>query len=260
MVAKKKSTAVAKRKSAAQLAPLQNNALLERFKAKLPSISASHWISAKGGRFSFADNDLGTSIEVVVLNYCYENSLYLKPYDPDNIEPPSCFAVSEGQSGMCPHENVPEPVSDACAQCEYNQFGSAENGKGKACNNVMRLAVVHVDDVEDPQAQVLFVRISASAITKMGEYLNNLDKVLNAVPFQVVTRLTIEPLPMGFAIFPEAAGYTDESSYGNLEKLMDANTEALVSPPQIDAVPKADKPAKKKAAGKKKAAARRRKF
>lgn len=265
--AKKKSTALATSNVSTSISPLQNTDLLDRFKSKLPVISANHWISANGGRFSFGENDLGNEIEVVILNYCFENNLYTEDYDPDNITPPACFALNEIQEELKPHELVKDPCDSKCSTCENNQFGSADKGNGKACRNIIRLAVVHVDDIANPQARVLFVRISPSALTAMSEYLNGIANIHNAVPFQIVTKLYIEPLPKGFAIFPEEAGYTDSSCYENLEKLMVANQALLLSPPQVQVVDKSKKAKskakaapRKKAASSKKAAPRKRKF
>ena len=51
---------------------------------------------------------------------------------------PACFSMD----GLKPDASSTMPQSSACASCPKNAFGSAANGKGKACSDGQRTAIV----------------------------------------------------------------------------------------------------------------------
>lgn len=102
------------------------------------------------------DNEL----TCVVLVAVHENQHYDKPFDPKNPAVPNCYsfsdpAAADPESAMAPHAEAEDKQGDdngLCANCWANQYKTAENGKGKACKNIRRLALITPDALESAEA------------------------------------------------------------------------------------------------------------
>lgn len=104
------------------------------------------------GDFLLPDGgNLGNEIQVVVLDFVSRNNFYLTQYNADNPSPPDCYAIGKVINDMAPEGDSPAKQNDICRTCPMNQFGSAPNGRGKACQN-RRLVAVLVVDPENPDA------------------------------------------------------------------------------------------------------------
>lgn len=169
-----------------------------------PLNGGNAWLSVgNDGNFHYGDDVLGDSIDVVVLDFAFDNAYYEEAYDPDNPATPACFALSREEGEQGPHEDSPEPQADTCEECWANQFGSAERGKGKACKNSRRLAVIAVDEEQDytvsSDSEMAFVRLAPTSLKYWKSYVSKLTRVTGLPPMGVVTNLTLHPLPKGQA-------------------------------------------------------------
>lgn len=63
---------------------------------------------------------------------------YAKPYQKGVEAQPDCYSLN----GATPEPDSPQPQHTSCAMCPKNAFGSATNGRGKACADAQRTAVV----------------------------------------------------------------------------------------------------------------------
>jgi hypothetical protein len=105
-------------------------------------------ISTKGGKLTYGGTQFpNNEVDVIVLEFAAKNTYYAGAYDPDNVAPPDCFAIElavgkDFEDNLKPHTNVEEPVNPTCHGCKWNEFKSADNGKGKACKNRRDLAVI----------------------------------------------------------------------------------------------------------------------
>ena len=63
-----------------------------------------------------------------------------------------------------------------CASCPFNEFGSAENGRGKKCRNTMLLFLQ-----QPGRALPLAVLLPPTSIPRMKKVFNELDCVRSAV-------------------------------------------------------------------------------
>jgi len=77
-------------------------------------------------------------IEGVILHHHATNSFYKEKYTGGN-NPPDCGSydgkIGEGNPG------------GSCGNCPYNQFGSGDNGNGKACKNKRRIFILREGEV-----------------------------------------------------------------------------------------------------------------
>lgn len=63
---------------------------------------------------------------------------YAQGYTEGADNPPDCYSLN----GATPEPDSPLPQAAGCAMCPKNAFGSATNGRGKACSDAQRTAIV----------------------------------------------------------------------------------------------------------------------
>lgn len=159
-------------------------------------------IEIRSGNFIVDDAPVeGNELEVVVLTAIHANTYYAEEWDPNVISLPVCYAFGDPKSDdpeaeMAPHPEAEEPQHDNCAECPLNQFGSAPRGKGKACKNSRRLAVMLAEELDDPaSADVRVLTVSPTNLKGWSAYANLLAKTHGLPPIGVVTRIKIVPDP-----------------------------------------------------------------
>lgn len=131
--------------------------------------------------------NLGTEIEVVVVDFCSANDYYTAAYDANNPKPPVCFARGREIADMYPEEASPEPQSENCAVCPHNQFGS--RGNGKACKNTRSLVVALVNEIddEDPDETPLYLlSVPPTGLKSFDAAALQAVRILNGPPIKAV--------------------------------------------------------------------------
>lgn len=90
----------------------------------------------------------GTKVEKFtghILYYHYANQFYKTAFEdrqPDDSLFPTCLSA-DGITSCVSDEESYDRQSVACAECDMNQYGSdLKGGKGKACQNTIRLAIL----------------------------------------------------------------------------------------------------------------------
>lgn len=186
------------------------------------STEGGKFFSLKAGQLSYDDVPLpGNQMVAIVIAWCLENVYYGSEYDADNRTPPTCFAFcksSEDKDEMEPHEAVDkedcfERQSPDCASCDNNQWGSAERGRGKACSNRRRLALLPAGSYvplgkgkgyelemfadEDHYAQVDpgYIKVPVMSGKGFDSYVRSLSEDLKRPTHAVFTRIWAEPDP-----------------------------------------------------------------
>lgn len=167
--------------------------------AALEPLSTAKTISTKGGTFTVDGADIGTTFDVVILDWVFENHIYGERFDPDNPASPICYAFGRSEADMAPHAEAEKPQCDGCANCPANQWESADVGRGKACKNVRRLAVMTASDfLEGPEAiakaEVRVLKLSPSSLKAWSGYVKSLADELKRPTFGVITQLSLAPL------------------------------------------------------------------
>ena len=182
--------------------------------AALMPVTSGHHLSVRGGIMMYDGQPMGTnSLGCVVLDAVFENTYYTEPYDPDVPQSPRCYASARLQSELAPHpsmQNYPDyfkPQSATCGPCAWNAFKTAANGKGKACQNRVKLWLLPAakfvdgqfewfDKVEHYQrAEVATMRLPVTSVTNYKNYVNQLSATVHR-PVQVVaTGVTVVPDP-----------------------------------------------------------------
>lgn len=169
--------------------------------AETTATSTGSFIGTASGQFKVGGNPVpGNALDVVVLDHIFENAYYVGAYNPNDIQPPVCFAYGRGkdaQKTMRPDDASTEKQSETCVTCRWNQFGSAITGKGKACGNKRRLALITEDALESAErveaAEVRYLKVSVTSAKVWDGYVQHNAEVLHKPPFALVTHIGMVP-------------------------------------------------------------------
>jgi hypothetical protein len=159
------------------------------------------FVSIRGAILSYnGANVPGNKIEVVIPDFILENDYYDQDFDSDNIATPACFALGRTQEEMQPHPNSPNPQGGKdgkCKGCPQNEYGTSRRGRGKACQNRQRLALITSADLENDiaSADVAYLKIPPTALKSFAGYIKQLADTMHTHPVGVVTELTVLPDP-----------------------------------------------------------------
>lgn len=140
------------------------------------------------------DGSEGEVLEAVVVDFLSSNLYYDGPFDRDNPQPPSCFAIGSEPSLLIPSANSPAPQASSCAACPNNQYGSAANGKGKACKNTRLAAVMPSTALDDPdtEAPIWIMSVPPTSLKAFDGYVHALSAKHKTMPIGVITEITLD--------------------------------------------------------------------
>jgi len=157
-----------------------------------------NWVSFKGGILTIGGTPMkNNKVEAVIIHSVFENQWYKERYDPNNPTPPHCYALGESDDDLKPHLESAEPQAPNCRDCAKNQWGSDPGGgKGKACKNVRRLAMISVTDLDlrrIPSAEVAVAKLPVTSVKNWATYASQIANVLKLPPLAVKTEVSVEP-------------------------------------------------------------------
>jgi len=156
----------------------------------------NNWLSFKSGVLSLNDTPAKDNrILAVIFDAAYENAWYPGAYDPKNITAPDCWAIARDEEDLAPSNVVSEPVSPDCVNCPKNDWGSdPSGGKGKACKNVRRIALVQASELDKGvAANVLLARIPTMSVKNWSKYVTQIANVVRRPTWGVITELRVVP-------------------------------------------------------------------
>lgn len=157
---------------------------------------SGNWISFKGGVVSVnGEAAKNNKLHAVIVHNLFENQLYRNKFNPSKPESPMCFAFAEREEELKPHPDSEEPQAESCASCPKNQWGSnPEGGKGKACQNVRRLAMIPSDDLDKiDKANVYLAKIPVMSKENWSVYASQLSNVFKMPPLAFITEVSARP-------------------------------------------------------------------
>jgi hypothetical protein len=188
-------------------------------------------ISTKGGRFHIkrdgertlitrpktnpTDPDEPASfIDVAVINLQRSKTFYVDGYTEGSEEKPDCFS----NDGVTPDAQARNLQCSSCALCPQNVWGTGSNDKGeatkgKACSDVLRLAVAMPTALDDP----FMLRVPPASLKNFAA----MSKIVSdkRIPLAaVVVRVSFDTDVTGVMLF-QAIGKMDSSGYAKSKSL-----------------------------------------
>lgn len=211
------------------------------------------FLSFKSGNMTFNGDDIpDNKLECVIIGVTHHNTYYDPDarYDPKNPQSPICYSFGADEEEMEPHDDSPEKQHSDCASCPFNQFESAKTGRGKACKNTYRIALIASSDLDNiSEAEIVYASIPPKSLKNLSNYLKkDLNIKLNRPYWSVVTELSCTPdAESQFKInFKLVEIIKDQKLFQPLKDLWFNTIEDIVFPYQVrEAVE--EKPAKKAA-------------
>jgi hypothetical protein len=213
------------------------------------STATGSFFGLRAGQLTWNDSPLpGNQMAVIVLDHVLENIFYDGAYDPDTPQSPDCFAFGRIEKELTPHSAAVENGTSQCEQChncEKNEFGSADVGKGKACRNVRRLAMISAGTInaktdeatltEDPDdidsAQLGFMKLPVMSVKGWAAYVKQLAGALHRPPHAVFTKVSVVPDPKSqFRVVFECLGEVPNELLGAIMKRHNEAKETIEFP------------------------------
>lgn len=181
---------------------MANQALVDiqaQIKSELANVSktiappSGHRISLKGKAFNLPDgSQTNGALDAIILDWRSVNTYYTGAYNPSKPEDPACFAIAKLIEDLVPSENCKDPQNKTCKGCAWNEWNSAPGGgKGKACKNGVRLAVVPADATAD--TPIWTIDMPPTSTTNYNNFVNNLSAQTGVLPMQVITKIDFDP-------------------------------------------------------------------
>ena len=171
----------------------------------------AQFFSIRGGQLTFGGMPIpGNQMGVVILDAILENVFYDGKFDPEQPAPPVCFAFGRDAADMTPHEVVVEAgqaQNDMCKGCRHNEWGSAETGRGKACRNTRRLAIIPAGTIDvntgrfEPfnypeqfeRGAVGYLKVPPTSGKGFDTYVKQVAEALKRPPHGIYTRIVVKP-------------------------------------------------------------------
>jgi hypothetical protein len=186
--------------------------------------SGGQFISTAGGILKFGEDEMPNNQMLVIITHAVrEHTFYQHAYDPEHSEPPVCYAFGESEREMEPAFDLIEkadpqetwfvPQAETCGECKWNEWGSAEKGAGKRCQQRRRLALIPAglieydrksktyeeelfDDERDlAESDMAFLKIPVTSVKNWSKYVQALARNPGRPPYGVITRISIERHP-----------------------------------------------------------------
>lgn len=177
------------------------------------------YFSVKGATLMFAGSPVPDNrMACVIVDVLIEHAYYEGRYDPDNPSPPNCFAFGRDENEMEPHRvcvDAGSAQNDVCGMsgrdgcCPLNEFGSADTGRGKACKNTRRLALLPVPGEFDANGKFTvdqdelpnwlenssfgFFRPGVTSVKAFSNYIKQAGEAMKLPPFGLITKVEIKP-------------------------------------------------------------------
>jgi len=171
------------------------------------SAATGQFLSLRGGQISYAGSVLpDKALPLVILDVLLENVFYEDKYDPDSPQAPACYAFGRDETTMAPHEKASKKQHPTCKGCPQNEWGTSDVGRGKACRNTRRLAVIpagafdaqgRFDAKTAPEhfdtAMLAYMKLPVTSVKGFATFVKQVAVTMQRPPFGVFTKLSVVP-------------------------------------------------------------------
>jgi hypothetical protein len=160
-----------------------------------------------------------TAIDVVIVkvNKGTSKVFYLNGYKEGEQAKPDCFS----NNGDKPDAGSKNPQAKSCQACPHNQWGSkiGENGgKGKACQDSVRIAIAPPDQVNDP----MLLRVPPASIKALGELGTACAK--RGVPYNAaVTKISFDLASATPKLLFKPVGLLDDATFAVVQEVANSD-------------------------------------
>lgn len=145
------------------------------------------------------DEDTESATELVgVILYHHPVNAYWKDKFGGGNEQPDCSSY-DGKQGI----EKETGVINNCAECPHNQFGSGENGSGKACKNAHRIYMLR-----EGNPVPLILSLPPTSLKYMRDYISKKILLKGMRSYHAVTKITLKKEKSAAGITYSRAAFT----------------------------------------------------
>lgn len=159
-------------------------------------------ISVRGGYMKLNGVEVPNSeLPCVIIASVFENQYYdpTKPFDPDNLQNPICFAQSLTGDEMVPDDASTVKQNADCDTCPQMQWKSDPvRKKGKACKEKRKLAILPATQLKEgavAKASMAVLSLPVTSTRNWANYVNSIRDQFQRPPFGVLTLVRARPHP-----------------------------------------------------------------
>lgn len=166
-----------------------------------PQVTA---FSLRAGVLSYNDQPMpDNKVRGIIVASAFENAMFINKFDPSNITPPLCFALSITGEDMMPHDGSykkqgsKEGMCEGCPQSEWGSDPNSPSGRGKMCKETRRLAIIPESALEEgiDKATVAMLRVPVTSVANWSDYVHLLNATAKRPPWSVITEISVTPNP-----------------------------------------------------------------
>jgi len=206
LATKKTGTALA---SAAEVQ--ERMAAIAAAQAGTETTSGGNYIKIKDSGFELGGEKMDNPFEACVLDYRFENAYRPGKYVEGEAQPPACFAIGKIEADLAPHPSSPDmqvKPGQKCSACWADEWGSdPDGGKGKACKNRRRIAVLPVPAEGDlAELEPAMMGISPTSLTNWKTFFNKVTDAMGKPTFGVICEIEREDKVTDFTYVDDLEG------------------------------------------------------
>lgn len=149
---------------------------------------------AQGGLKVRGEDVPGAKADFIILGFITEHDFYEGNFDSKNPAPPTCYAFGNGNiKDMHPHPDATNKQNGSCHGCPHLEWGTALQGAGKRCKQVVKLALIPatLDPKEIAEAEIGYAKLPVTSCKRWSGYVTKLAGQLQVPPFAVVTEISV---------------------------------------------------------------------
>lgn len=216
---------------------------------------AGQSIGIKGKKFSYKQDVLGRTAEFVIVDFIRANAFYDEAFHEDEIALPACLALSVDGENMAPLENAPRKQNETCDGCEHNAWGSADVGRGKACAEQYKLAVMAIGPGETyANCEMAMITCPPTSKKNFGAYIRAVEEKTGRPPLAFLTEFAFDDdFDHPVLTFEVAKPFKDAKTLQAILSRTNEAREMLLAPPDFSGN-ESESASKKKGKKKKKVA------
>lgn len=183
----------------AKKALVSMSALEKKFSADVQDVTArinqpqGNTIGIRNSKFSYKNEVIGRSLVAIAIDFVHAQTWYDQPFDADNPAPPACHALSVTGEEMQPFAESPNKQNDYCDGCPLDAWGSADVGRGKACAQQYKIALIAAGPGETlANCEMAILTAPPTSIKNWDNYVKAIAKDHNRPPYAVFTRFEFD--------------------------------------------------------------------
>lgn len=163
-----------------------------------------------------------TEVAVVIVGAkeTVDKAHYPKAYVEGETVEPDCWS----RDGRAPDPQVAEPRAESCMTCPLNAYGSAANGKGKACGDRKTVLVSPITEDGDIEVfdghEVFQLTVPPTSFKNLREYGKQLA-AHGLAPEVVVTSISLDPASTHPVLCFNYMGWLSEDSVAHVDELIE---------------------------------------